>query len=198
MILYSYVVARDYGFAPNPFFGVCTLATCKPDIRGHASIGDWVVGTGGAAYGLTGRLVFAMEVSEILTFDEYWSDPRFDRKQPSMNSGLRNAFGDNIYRQVRDDWVQANSHHSLPNGQPNPANIQNDTRFARVLIGKWFVYWGREGPHIPARFRGKGLKDLCAIRGYKCKFSAEFINDLTTWIFSLGQTGYVGRPAEYP
>src|SRR5712671_5339411 len=33
MRLYSYVVARDFGFAPNPFFGVCTLATCKPDIR---------------------------------------------------------------------------------------------------------------------------------------------------------------------
>jgi hypothetical protein len=39
-------VARDYGFAPNPFFGVCTLATCKPKIRKAAAIGDWVVGTG--------------------------------------------------------------------------------------------------------------------------------------------------------
>lgn len=37
-------VARDYGFAPNPFFGVCTLATCKPRIRSVAQIGDWVVG----------------------------------------------------------------------------------------------------------------------------------------------------------
>ncbi len=24
---------RDYGFAPNPFHGICTLATCKPVIR---------------------------------------------------------------------------------------------------------------------------------------------------------------------
>src|SRR5262245_31415483 len=43
--LYSYVVARDYGFAPNPFYGFCTLATCKPDIRRTADIGDWIVGT---------------------------------------------------------------------------------------------------------------------------------------------------------
>ena len=29
---YSYVVARDYGFAPNPFNGILTLAACKPVI----------------------------------------------------------------------------------------------------------------------------------------------------------------------
>lgn len=31
--LFSYVVETDSGFAPNPFFGVCTLARCKPSIR---------------------------------------------------------------------------------------------------------------------------------------------------------------------
>src|SRR5882762_6472831 len=46
--LYSYVVARDFGFAPNPFYGFCTLATCKPRIRAHACVGDWVLGTGSA------------------------------------------------------------------------------------------------------------------------------------------------------
>ncbi|MFH1865797.1 MAG: hypothetical protein ABIK85_07930, partial [Candidatus Eisenbacteria bacterium] len=39
MRLFSYIVARDYGFAPNPFCGVCTLATCKPKIRESASVG---------------------------------------------------------------------------------------------------------------------------------------------------------------
>ena len=46
MTIYSYVVARDYGFAPNPFYGCCTLATCKPIIRRMAQVGDWVIGTG--------------------------------------------------------------------------------------------------------------------------------------------------------
>ena len=31
--VYMYVVDRDFGFAPNPFHGVRTLATCKPPIR---------------------------------------------------------------------------------------------------------------------------------------------------------------------
>ena len=29
MSLFSYVVARDTGFAPNPSGGYCTLANCK-------------------------------------------------------------------------------------------------------------------------------------------------------------------------
>lgn len=41
--IYSYVVRYDSGFAPNPFYGYCTLATCKPDIRRAAEVGDWLV-----------------------------------------------------------------------------------------------------------------------------------------------------------
>ena len=33
MTVYSYIVAYDSGFAPNPFHGTCTLACCKPTIR---------------------------------------------------------------------------------------------------------------------------------------------------------------------
>lgn len=36
MYLYSYVIKRDYGFAPNPFENICSLATCKPQIRERA------------------------------------------------------------------------------------------------------------------------------------------------------------------
>jgi hypothetical protein len=31
-MLYSYVVRWDHGFAPNPFYETCTVATCKPYI----------------------------------------------------------------------------------------------------------------------------------------------------------------------
>ena len=44
--LFSYVVAHDGGSAPNPFWGVCTLVICKPDIRRVAQIDNWIVGTG--------------------------------------------------------------------------------------------------------------------------------------------------------
>ena len=84
MRLFSYVVARDYGFAPNPFLGICTLATCKPRIRKTARRGDLIIGTGSKARGRQGHLVFAMRVSETLTYNEYWFDERFLRKRPNL------------------------------------------------------------------------------------------------------------------
>ena len=44
MKLFSYILARDFGFAPNPFYSICSLATCKPIIRKKAQIGDWIIG----------------------------------------------------------------------------------------------------------------------------------------------------------
>jgi hypothetical protein len=39
--LYVYAITRDFGFAPNPFHGSCTLATCKPELE---SLLKWVIG----------------------------------------------------------------------------------------------------------------------------------------------------------
>ena len=47
MKLYSYIIKSDLGFSPNPFWGKCTLACCKPVIRKTAKPGDWVVGIRG-------------------------------------------------------------------------------------------------------------------------------------------------------
>jgi len=44
--LYSYTIPIDDGAAPNPFWGTCTLAICKPAIRRTAKVGNWVVGLG--------------------------------------------------------------------------------------------------------------------------------------------------------
>jgi len=46
--LFSYVIREDTGLAPNPFYGVCTLNCCKPDIRRTAEVGDWVAGLVGS------------------------------------------------------------------------------------------------------------------------------------------------------
>src|SRR5258708_6780576 len=109
--IYSYVVARDFGFAPNPFHGVCTLATCKPRIRKVAVIGDWVVGTGSAVRRRAGFVVFAMKVEEALTFEEYWADERFFQKRPNLRGSKKQAFGDNIYHRKSQGsgWLQLNS-----------------------------------------------------------------------------------------
>lgn len=199
MRLFSYVVSRDYGFAPNPFFNACTLATCKPGIRRLAEVGDWVVGTGTASRKRRSYLVFVMKVEEALTFDEYWNDPRFLQKRPNLSGSKKQAFGDNIYHRANPgkSWQQLNSHHSYADGSPNPANIANDTQTNRVLISTDYAYWGGSGPRISPKFRKNGGIDICAGRGYKCKFPDTVVSDFVEWVRSFGIKGYAGAPADW-
>lgn len=200
MKLYSYIVARDFGFAPNPFFGFCTLATCKPRIRAGASVGDWIVGTGAKSrYDLVGRLIYAMQVSEIVDFESYWNDPRFLRKRPNLKGSLKVVYGDNIYHRAGKNWVQANSHHSLENGRPNKANIAWDTGVDRVLVATKFVYWGKVAPTIPKRFRAfrKAQQDICCkARGHRV-FGEELATAFVKWLEQRGKWGFQGEPLEF-
>jgi hypothetical protein len=95
--VYIYVVDRDFGFAPNPFNGFCSLATCKPGIRNTASMGDWIIGMGGRRLNAVGRCVYAMRVSSKITFNEYWTNPKYLDKKPVRNGSRKMMVGDNIY-----------------------------------------------------------------------------------------------------
>jgi len=200
MRLLTYIVARDFGFAPNPFFVYCTLATCKPYIRSSASIGDWVVGTGAkGGYNLAGHLIYAMKVDEVTDFDSYWNDHRFLNKRPVMNGSLKQLYGDNIYHQLDGQWVQTDSHHSLDNGQPNTNNINRDTRVNRLLISRKFVYYGNAAPNIPDDFRSYQPtdEDLCCPRqGHRVR-SHEFAIAFESWLDSRGEWGVQGMPLEF-
>ncbi len=196
--LYSYVVARDYGFAPNPFFGTCTLATCKPEIRKHAKVGDWIIGTGSNQRKKEGYLVYVMLVSETLTFNDYWSSSQFRRKRPNLRGSKKRAFGDNIYfKDAEGKWHQEDSHHSYADGSLNPHNTSHDTQADRVLISADYAYWGDAGPQLPKNFRDYKGFDICAKRGHKCRFPEDMIEDFVAWFRSLRETGYLGEPADW-
>ena len=137
MTFYSYILARDYGFAPNPFFGICTLATCKPTIRKKAKVGDWVLGTGSKCVG-DNLLIYCMKVSEKLTFDEYWDDYRFQVKKPVRNGSAIKQYGDNIYHSSNGIWKQSDSHHSYGDGSTNNENLGKDIKGEYVLISNFF------------------------------------------------------------
>lgn len=193
MAIFSYVVARDFGFAPNPFFGWCTLATCKPTVRKGAQVDDWVVGLGSAQYGLTGRIVFALRVEETPTFSDYWSDARFILKRPDLCASYKYAFGDNIYRRSASGrWLQEASHHSMRSGRQNLANTSHDTKTDRVLASRTFYYWGADAIKLPGRFA-----DLLIVRGNRHVKDGQLQARFSSWLLALPRAGLLGAPMEF-
>ena len=152
MKFYKYVIPRDFGFAPNPYHGYCTLATCKPRIRSSANIGDWIAGYGASNSKIKKKLIILMKVSEIISFDEYWTDERFQIKKPLFNRSITFMYGDNIYHQNDGKWCQEASHHSNEDGSINYENLNRDTSINRVLISEEFFYFGSNAIDIPQKF----------------------------------------------
>lgn len=194
-----YVVDRDFGFAPNPFHGYCTLATCKPGIRQEAKVKDWVIGMGGSRLKATGRCIFAMRVTEEITFNEYWTNSIFFDKRPIRNGSQKMMVGDNIYYHdsASNKWTQADSHHSNADGSTNLHNLNKDTRVNRVLISRHFFYFGMEAPAVP--------NDLLTTIGYQNGrghrvFSDKIdgISSLIEWLYKQGSLNQViGDPFDF-
>jgi hypothetical protein len=168
--LYAYKLTNDGGFAPNPFWGVLTLATCKPQIRLKKRIGDWIGGftsgtLNGDAVGKE-RLIFLAQVTDKMTIANYFRAPRFACKKPvprSANECLRH--GDNIYEPLvplasdaRELRQLLNDNHWDGDGRdcggckPGPSR-KHDVSGRFVLICDTFAYFGAKALVIPKELR---------------------------------------------
>ena len=195
--LYSYVVKIDDGFAPNPFYGFCTLATCKPNIRRHAQIGDWILGTGSTQKQRQGTLVYAMRVTEKMTHDDYWREQRFEDNRPDLRQSIRKSRGDNIYHCNLEtgEWIQEDSCHTKGHGLANQDHISRDTKSDYVLISEDFIYKGG-GPAIVIP-ELDGVTVIHQSRNHKNGFSEATVNSFIDWVRSLGEWGYCHAPLEW-
>lgn len=196
-ILYSYVVATDSGFAPNPYFGVCTLACCKPALRraigrkllrrtGLADVnqlrrsqpdqvrrqGIWIVGLAGSR--LTDRpyrsVVFVMQVTEVLDFESYFED--YPRKRPIRTTATSAAdaawHGDAIY--TGND--PATAHQVTPCAHSrghaeDPVAMRHDLGGRYVLVSDHFIYFGAAAQYLELE------SELHHGRGHRATHSAE-------------------------
>jgi hypothetical protein len=187
MKLYSYVVAYDGGSAPNPFWGFCTLAICKPKIRKHASVGDWVVGIGSAASDVRGRLIYAMRVAEVIPIPDYFTDARFADKKPDLcSTDWRRHHGDNQY------MPGGNGTWNMLPGPHNIGNMAKDVSGENVLVGKHFYYFGRNALKLPASLAAIGEGG----RGHRCNFGKDLIDSFVQWLESSFSPGIQGHPAD--
>jgi hypothetical protein len=105
---------------------------------------------GGARLRAIGRCIFAMRITTILTFDEYWIDEAARDKRPVRNGSSRMVVGDNIYHSDDGRWLQSDSHHSNSDGSINHSNLLKDTSANAVLISKHYYYFGKSAVLVPA------------------------------------------------
>jgi hypothetical protein len=188
--LFSYVVRWDDGAAPNPFHGLCTLVICKPKIRKHARVGDWVVGVGsaGARNGdLRGRVVYAMRVEEAITLAEYdrRAKDEWPHRIPNMSSKDPTArLGDCIYDYSVKPYKQRPGPH-------NALNIAKDLSGKYALVSRDFYYFGGKARPLPPMLRG-----ICPPgQGHRSAKNEPLVAPFVVWIRSLGlKPGMHGDP----
>lgn len=198
MTYFLYKIEHDYGLAPNPFHGYCTLAVCKSQIRNSARlrIRDWIIGIGSKALHNQNRIVFAMQVEETMSFNDYWHDARFQNKKPKVNGSLVQMYGDNFYHidETSKKWIQDNSAHSKENGRTNKDHLNRDIGGENVLISQTFYYFGGNSINIPEIFfpEMNGEK----LRNYKIldtNTGKQFIQ----WLSDEFEKGIHGDPSSW-
>lgn len=157
-LLYSYKMTNDTGFAPNPFGSTLTLATCKPGMRRVRQPGEWIAGFTSEQLVKLGvgneRLIYLMRVGEKLTFEQYFHDKRFRKKQPVMRS--RDPWrhvGDNIYQPLKAGAVKRNEFRLLRNPYHSADHAQTDLSGVFVLVADEFYYFGNKAITLPDALR---------------------------------------------
>lgn len=189
--LYTYIIKHDTGFSPNPFWGCCTLACCKPKIR--ESIGKnwqrnnniWVIGISPRSRG--NEVIYIMKVTDCLTFPDYYEN--FPKKIPDFSKDTKYKCGDNIYK-PRDDgngFEQLRSFHSHKplsddNWSLHRSNAIHDLNGKYVLISNEFIYFGNKTVPLFG-----DLKTLIVTRGHRCRFDQEILDSVEEFVNSYSE-----------
>jgi hypothetical protein len=143
--LFSYIIVHDSGFAPNPYGGFLTLATCKPKIRRAAAKGDWLLGTGSVRNVGSDRVIYAANICRTISLEQYGLEAKYECKRPGPGREWQ-RHGDNIYH--RDDKLKWHQRRNLHHREKN---LMHDLSGENVIICKKFWYFGSSAPLIPKR-----------------------------------------------
>jgi hypothetical protein len=196
MVILSYIVESDFGFAPNPYWGTMTLTTCKSPIRCDAKrlcdLHDefWIIGTGsknvhisdGSYKDYSKKLVFAMRISKILTLKDYDSyciqtNSDLHDKIPKKSTDFKRMVGDCIYRYP----IRGNDPIQRP-GLHCPDHIEDDLKGKYSLHSNDFYYFGVNAVTIPNEFNDL----IIAGQGYKKNEKEVLILSFLSWLRNVG------------
>lgn len=202
--LFSYRVRSDFGSAPNPFGGLCTLAICKPKIRRAAKIGDWIVGTGSSKSpigDISHKVVYIMRVTDKMTMIEYdeFTKSKLPDKIPDMASpDTWKRAGDSIYNYATHSLsVCPVMRLSVHSGRDINVNRIRDLSGIYVLLSDYFFYFGNKPEPLPEELfaivpKGQG-------RGHRSQANDPYVDSFIHWIQNLKyKPGIIGSPQLAP
>jgi hypothetical protein len=182
--VFSYVVQHDTGHAPNPYFRVSALCSCKyrksprepKNVVELAEPGDWIVGTGGADLTKSAghhKLVYAMKVEQKITRGKYFRRPALDGKKPSGKEGGDQSRGENL----------------------RPTDQSEDEEQYVLISKKHFYCFGHDAIPTPrdkfSHFEKKGP-------GFRSDFDADYIKRFEKWIRGITQASAATRASSNP
>jgi hypothetical protein len=162
---------------------MCSLAICKPGIRSTARKGDWIAGLGSRnahSGDLSGRLVYAMRVEEVVSLQEYDARASTDwpHRIPNVGSAdLSERLGDCIYDFSSGRPAQRPGVHG-------PGNVDTDLGGKNVLVSRDFYYFGNRAIPLPDH-----LLPIChQTQGHKSTANAPYFERFVTWLRELNLT----------
>lgn len=183
MKVFSYVVDHDNGFAPNPYFGACTLCGCKfeggKNIVQLAKEGDWVIGTGGKSKRSVGngKLVYAMRVDKRISRWDYFNGNEFAKKRPLKGGKYEQKCGDNL-----DPRLDEKERNAFWKQEPRLSD-RKEKQF--VLISRYFWYFGARAKPIPKKFMSEkphGFRLEKRGPGFRNHFEQTEIDMFLEWL----------------
>lgn len=186
--LCTYVIMKDTGLAPNPYFGWCTLAVCTPNHQGaRLSSGDWIAGF--LSKKRDNRLLYLMRVDERLHLNDYFRDPRFAAKKPDLRGDWKARCGDNFYSLGRDGvWKQHRNRFHI-----GKEFLRRDTKKPYAFVGERFWYFGELAPAA-----GGAFSRLVGGRGVRVNHDPKLVASFIDWVTSKWEEGIHGTPHDNP
>ena len=131
------------------------------------------------------KLIYAMRVTEKITFDKYSKDGRFKYKIPT--TGQLESLGDNIYYKNQfGEWVQRKSLHKHK-------DIKRDLNGRYVLISDCYYYFGDKSLEMPDNFKGIIKKGP----GHKGNFDEKLVLRFLNWLENNHHKGLIGNPCKF-
>jgi len=186
--LLKYVVPFDFGFAPNPYHGICTLAACTPNHQNaRLNPEDWILGHSGVS--TNNKIIYLMKVDEIIQRNDYFNREDFQCKKPNLKSKrLLDRYGDNIYYLDNGEWYQINT--VFHNEKTEPGHLSKDTRNNKVFTGKEFYYFNNEGFEL-AKLGFESL--IYKGRNYKYEYEEAKIKSLVKFLRKHFDSGIISN-----